>query len=130
MNPIAKIALRAGLVLLILLAILYGGDYAFLKYRLARFEGGNKSTGNSGNSGPGSAPNSPPSTSGSSPSAPRGPLDTVQIQRTYEIPHKDGRAEFAFAEPQTVPCVHSIFPHLGYSPCWYLKRHTQQTIPM
>jgi hypothetical protein len=104
MNRIAKIALRAARVLLILVAILYAGDYVSVKYRMSR--------------------------AGSPPSAPGGPLDTVQIQRTYEIPHKDGRAEFAFAEPQTVTCVHSIFPHLGYSPCWYLKRHSQQMIPM
>ena len=123
MNRIAKIALRAALALFILVAILYAGDYASIKYRLSR-------AGNAGNSGAGSAANSPSTSSGSSASAPRGPLDTVQIQRTYQIPHKDGRAEFAFAEPQSVTCVHSIFPHLGYSPCWYLKRHSQQTIPM
>jgi hypothetical protein len=104
MNRIAKFALRATWALLILVAILYAGDYVSVKYRMSR--------------------------SGSSPSASGGPLDTVQIQRTYEIPHKDGRAEFAFAEPQTVTCVHSIFPHLGYSPCWYLRRHSQQMIPM
>lgn len=123
MNRIAKIVLRAALALLILIAILYAGDYASIKYRLSR-------AGNAGNSGAGSTANSPSTSSRSSASAPRGPLDTVQIQRTYQIPHKDGRAEFAFAEPQSVTCVHSIFPHLGYSPCWYLKRHSQQTIPM
>lgn len=123
MNRIAKIVLRAALALSILIAILYAGDYASIKYRLSR-------AGNAVNSGAGSAANSPSTSSGSSASAPRGPLDTVQIQRTYQIPHKDGRAEFAFAEPQSVTCVHSIFPHLGYSPCWYLKRHSQQTIPM
>lgn len=123
MNRIAKIVLRAALALFIVIAILYTGDYSAVKYRLSR-------AGNAGNSGGGSAANSPSTSSGSSTGAPRGPLDTVQIQRTYQIPHKDGRAEFAFAEPQSVTCVHSIFPHLGYSPCWYLKRHSKQTIPM
>lgn len=120
MNRTRRLALRGALTLLILVGILYTGDYAFVKYRLsgARSEA---------RSGAGSAANSP---SGPSPAAPGGPLDTVQVQRTYEIPHKDGRAEFAFAEPQTVTCVRSIFPHLGYSPCWYLKRHSQQMIPM
>ena len=28
------------------------------------------------------------------------------------------------------PCVHSLFPHLGLSPCWYLKRNSQKPIPM
>jgi len=119
MNRTRRFALRGAPTLLILVGILYAGDYAFVKYRLSR-------AGSEASSPAGSAA----TPSGPSPAVPRGPLDTVQVQRTYEIPHKDGRAEFAFAEPQTVTCVRSIFPHLGYSPCWYLKRHSQQLIPM
>jgi hypothetical protein len=25
-----------------------------------------------------------------------------------------------------VTCVHSLFPHMGYQPCWYLSRHSEQ----
>lgn len=58
---------------------------------------------------------------------PGDPLDSMKIQRTYVIPHKDGRAEIIFGEPETQTCVHSLFPHMGYTPCWYLKRQAQKT---
>jgi hypothetical protein len=58
------------------------------------------------------------------------PVDTVQIRATYEIPHKDGRAEFVFGPKQTVTCVHSIFPHMGDAPCWYVERSAQAPIQM
>ena len=31
---------------------------------------------------------------------------------------------------QTVTCVHSLFPHNGYSPCWYVKPRINQPIPL
>jgi hypothetical protein len=58
------------------------------------------------------------------------PLDSMKIQRTYVIPHKDGRAEIIFGEPETQMCVHSLFPHLGYTPCWYLKRQAAKPLVM
>jgi hypothetical protein len=35
---------------------------------------------------------------------------------------KDGKAEVYFDQPQTEVCTHSLFPHSGYSPCWYSSR--------
>ena len=61
---------------------------------------------------------------------PRDPLETMKIQPTYVIPHKDGRAEIIFGDPETQVCVHSLFPHLGYTPCWYVKRQSQKPIVM
>jgi hypothetical protein len=31
---------------------------------------------------------------------------------------------------QTITCVHSLFPHSVYSPCWYVKPRINQPIPM
>jgi hypothetical protein len=61
---------------------------------------------------------------------PRGrqPLGTVTVQRFDAIPEKNGKTEFAFEDPVTQTCVHSLFPHLGYQPCWYLNRHSVQRI--
>ena len=59
---------------------------------------------------------------------PSGSLEAVKIQPMYIIPHKDSRAEYVFGDPQTQTCVHSIFPHFGYSPCWYVKKNTQPVI--
>jgi len=50
------------------------------------------------------------------------PLGTVQIQRYYAVRQKDRKTEFIFTDPETQTCVYSMFPHLGYSPCWYLNR--------
>ena len=56
------------------------------------------------------------------------PLEAVQINKFYAVPQKDGKTSFEPGEPETQTCVDSIFPHLGYSPCWYLKRHKTQQV--
>ena len=58
----------------------------------------------------------------------RQPMGTVTIQRYDAIPEKNGKTEFAFENPAIQTCVHSLFPHLGYQPCWYLGRHSEQRI--
>jgi hypothetical protein len=58
----------------------------------------------------------------------RQPLGTVTVQRYDAIPEKNGKTEFAFEDPITQTCVHSLFPHMGYLPCWYLGRHSEQRI--
>ena len=58
----------------------------------------------------------------------RDPFSTVTIQPYYAIHEKNGRTEYDFAQPQTQVCVRSIFPHFGYSPCWYVNRHTDKRI--
>jgi hypothetical protein len=55
-------------------------------------------------------------------------LDKVQITKFYAVPQKDGKTSYEPAEPETQTCVNSIFPHFGYNPCWYLKRHKTQQI--
>jgi hypothetical protein len=40
----------------------------------------------------------------------------------YASANKGGRAEVYFDQPQTEVCAKSIFPHSGYSPCWYSSR--------
>ncbi len=48
---------------------------------------------------------------------------TVQVRHYYAIAEKNNRVEFQFDPPEDQACVHSIFPHLGDQPCWYVKRH-------
>jgi hypothetical protein len=52
--------------------------------------------------------------------------DTVTV--VYGAPLKDGRVELYADQPQTETCARSIFPHLGYSPCWYARRHPTQIV--
>lgn len=60
----------------------------------------------------------------------RDPFGVVKVVPYYAVPQKDHKTEFIFAEPQTETCVHSLFPHLGYSPCWYTGTKKQKRIDM
>jgi len=58
---------------------------------------------------------------------------TVLMQRMYAIPQKNGRVEYEMDvnQPQVnTPCVHSLFPHMGNSPCWYLQQNATKPIPV
>ncbi|HEY6291364.1 MAG TPA: hypothetical protein VI455_07375 [Terriglobia bacterium] len=81
----------------LLLAMLYAGDYLFVRYRIPKS---------------------------------RDPFGSVQVQRYYAVMKKDGKPDFYFQPPETQTCVHSLFPHLGYRPCWYLNRRKVQRIDM
>ena len=48
----------------------------------------------------------------------------------YAVPLKDGKTEFMMLSPETRTCVHSLVPHFGDAPCWYLEGHKQQRIDM
>jgi hypothetical protein len=58
----------------------------------------------------------------------REPFGTVEVRRHYAVPLKNRQTEYMFEEPTTQVCVHSLFPHFGDPPCWYLERHRQQEI--
>jgi hypothetical protein len=58
----------------------------------------------------------------------RHPFETVQMKSYYAIPQKNRKTEFYLADPVTKTCVHALFPHLGYSPCWYLEKKKVQRI--
>lgn len=79
------------------LGLVYSGDYLYVRSRL-----GAANAGANGSAG--------------------GILGSVTVQRYWEIPQKNGKVEYSFDAPAEQPCIHSIFPHGGYSPCWYLSR--------
>jgi hypothetical protein len=60
----------------------------------------------------------------------RNPYGTVTVQPYYAVPRKDHRTEYMFDDPRDETCVHSLFPHFGDSPCWYLNRNKQKRINM
>jgi hypothetical protein len=64
---------------------------------------------------------------------PADPFESMKTLRVLAIPEKNGKTEYevdAQNPEQTVTCVHSLFPHNGYSPCWYVKPRINQPIPM
>jgi len=60
----------------------------------------------------------------------REPLGTVKIQRYYAVRQKDRKVEYYFLDPENQQCVHSLFPHFGCNPCWYVSRHAKKEIDM
>jgi hypothetical protein len=52
----------------------------------------------------------------------------VVVQPVYVIHEKSGKTEYQFPPPENQVCVQALFPHVGYSPCWYLKKHAEKRI--
>jgi hypothetical protein len=61
------------------------------------------------------------------------PYETLTAPRLFAIAEKGNKTEYqidADNPTQTVTCVHALFPHAGYSPCWQAERTLHQPIPM
>jgi hypothetical protein len=56
------------------------------------------------------------------------PFAQVTVQPYYAIHQKNGKTEYDSAPIEIDTCIHALFPHLGYSPCWYVNRHTEKSI--
>ena len=54
---------------------------------------------------------------------------TCTVHPYYAFPRKDKKTELIFDDPRDVACTNSLFPQMGDSPCWYLRRHTEQEMP-
>lgn len=46
--------------------------------------------------------------------------DTVPV--LYAAPLKGGNYEIYGDQPEIESCSRSLFPQMGYTPCWYLRR--------
>jgi hypothetical protein len=55
-------------------------------------------------------------------------LGSVTVHRYYTIGLKNGRTEVQYDGDYTYDCVHSLLPHRGDKPCWYLSRKTEEWI--
>jgi hypothetical protein len=58
----------------------------------------------------------------------RDPFGQVTVQPYYAVHQKNGKTEYDFAPTEVDVCIHAVFPHLGYSPCWYATRHRDKAI--
>jgi hypothetical protein len=58
----------------------------------------------------------------------REPYGSVMVRQFYAVKQKDKSVEYMFQPPAQQECVNSLFPQLGDTPCWYLKRNTRQQI--
>ena len=53
-------------------------------------------------------------------------LGSVQFYPATKL--KNGKLDIYIESPQTETCVHALFPHYGYNPCWYAKRNPVHVI--
>jgi hypothetical protein len=92
-----RIVFKVVVALLGAAGVFYIGDYAVLRFRIARN---------------------------------RAPYGSVTVNVYYAVPQKNGKMEYDFQSSQSEVCVNSIFPHAGYLPCWYLRRHSDKQIQL
>ncbi len=88
--------------LLMVIAVTYGYDYASVRRRMNAQKPGD-------------------------------PFDTVTYPHILAIPEKGNKVEYALdaqSPMETESCVHSLFPHYGYTPCWYVVRRSKSPTPM
>jgi hypothetical protein len=58
----------------------------------------------------------------------RNPYGEVTVRPYLDVKLKNGKSDLYFLDPQKKTCVNSLFPHMGYTPCWYLRGHARQRI--
>ena len=96
------LARRILVVVIAILALVYCGDYLWFRARMIHPK-------------------------------PADPLETLTAARVLAIPEKGNKTSYEIDQQnpeQTITCVHSLFAHSGYSPCWYIKPRINQPIPM
>jgi hypothetical protein len=102
LSPVRILAKRILIALIAVLAIVYACDFASVRLRMMHAKPGD-------------------------------PFETITSLRILAIDEKGGKTEYDVdpVQPQqTAVCVHSLFPHNGDLPCWYLKKKFAQPIPM
>jgi hypothetical protein len=56
------------------------------------------------------------------------PVEQIKVDRLYAVVDQWNKVEFSVGTPVMETCVKALMPHFGYTPCWYLRRHTIQQI--
>lgn len=58
------------------------------------------------------------------------PMSKVTVNQYMTVPLKGNKEEFDYVGTGDVPCSISLFGQAGSSPCWQLRRHTNQNMQM
>ncbi len=64
---------------------------------------------------------------------PGDPFDVVTYPHLLAIPQKGNKVDYELdvqSPMVTESCVHSLFPHYGYTPCWYVLRRSKNPTQM
>lgn len=55
------------------------------------------------------------------------PTYQITVNHSLAVPLKGNKTEYDFEASEQVFCSRSLFPQGGNTPCWYLRRHTNET---
>jgi hypothetical protein len=55
------------------------------------------------------------------------PKSRYTVSYFVSAPLKNNKQEIDYTGSRDVPCSLTLYPQEGFPPCWYLKRHTNQT---
>jgi hypothetical protein len=94
--------IRGLYALILLVVVAYGYDFASVRHRMSAQKPGD-------------------------------PFDVVTYPHLLAIPQKGNKVEYALdaqSPMESDPCVHSLFPHYGYTPCWYIVRKSKSPTQM
>jgi hypothetical protein len=58
------------------------------------------------------------------------PQSTVTVNRTMVVPLKNNKEEYDYLGTFDEPCSVSLFPQGGLSPCWELRRNTNENVKL
>ncbi len=58
----------------------------------------------------------------------RHPIGQVDVHRIYMLHKTQQKTYVVNSEPAPQDCVRALFPHLDKPACWWLARHTEQTV--
>lgn len=56
------------------------------------------------------------------------PVEQIKVDRIYADVNHWNHVEYSIGTPVIETCIDALMPHLGYTPCWYLRRHTIRQI--
>jgi hypothetical protein len=51
------------------------------------------------------------------------PTGQVEVHQFYAVRLKGKKVEYMPLDNANETCAHSLFPQMGYRPCWYVERH-------
>jgi len=54
------------------------------------------------------------------------PKEKFTVSHFVSAPLKNNKQEIDYLGSEEVFCSLTIYPQTGYTPCWYLRRHTNQ----
>jgi hypothetical protein len=58
------------------------------------------------------------------------PQSTVTVSRTLVVPLKNNKVEYDYVGTFDEPCSISLFPQGDLTPCWQLRRNTNQNVKL